>query len=307
MGHKNKESIIRQVDNRLTAALAIGESRYQGKRDGTAKGKIYSWGTINTYRAQCCRFARWARSERGCRTLEDARPVAGDYLEREIARGLSPYTIRTEAAALAKLYGCTSDDFGVEMPQRSRARITRSREAVERDKGFSPVRNSALVDVAECTGLRRAELACLTGDKLISHGDGTYSVLVDRGTKGGRVRVAPVVGPPDQVRRVVDLMQAAGSGKVFHRINSHADIHHMRAVYASRVYARALEGKSSASIGRNAVRGPGAGREGHQSGVYCCRKDRRGVWLDREAMRITSEALGHSRINLIAEHYLYTL
>ena len=306
MGHKNKESIIRQVDTRLTAALAIGESRYQGKRDGTAKGKIYSWGTINTYRAQCCRFAKWARSERGCRTLDEARAMAGEYLEREIARGLSPYTIRTEAAALAKLYGCTSDDFGVAMPRRARAGIVRSRGTAERDRGFSSSRNAALVDVAECTGLRRAELACLTGDKLISHGDGTYSVLVDRGTKGGRVRVAPVVGPPDQVRRVVDLMQAAGSGKLFRRIHSHADVHHMRAVYASRVYARALEGKS-ASIGRNAVRGPGAGREGHQSGVYCCRKDRRGVWLDREAMRITSEALGHSRINVIAEHYLYTL
>ena len=306
MGHKNKESIIRQVDTRLTAALAIGESRYQGKRDGTAKGKIYSWGTINTYRSQCCRFVRWARSERGCRTLEEARATVEEYLEREISRGLSPYTIRTAAAALAKLYGCTSNDFGVEMPRRARAGITRSRGAAERDKGFSPVRNSALVDVAECTGLRRAELACLTGDKLISHGDGTYSVLVDRGAKGGRVRVAPVVGPPDQVRRVVDLMQEAGNSKVFTRINSHADVHHMRAVYASRVYAGALESKST-SISGNAGRGPGAGREGHQSGVYCCRKDRRGVWLDREAMRITSEALGHSRINVIAEHYLYTL
>ena len=306
MGHKNKESIIRQVDNRLTAALAIGESRYQGKRDGTAKGKIYSWGTIKTYRAQCCRFAKWARSERGCRTLDEARAMAGEYLEREIARGLSPYTIRTEAAALAKLYGCTSDDFGVAMPRRARAGIVRSRGTAERDRGFSSSRNAALVDVAECTGLRRAELACLTGDKLINNGDGTYSVLVDRGTKGGRVRVAPVVGPPDQVRRVVDLMQAARGGKIFRRIHSHADVHHMRAVYASRVYARAMEGKST-SISGNTGRGPGAGREGHQSGVYYCRKDRRGVWLDREAMRITSEALGHSRINVIAEHYLYTL
>ena len=37
---------------------------------------------------------------------------------------------------------------------------------------------------------------------------------------------------------------------------------------------------------------------------YVCRRDCAGIVLDKRAMRIASEALGHSRINVIAGHYL---
>lgn len=39
MGHKNKESY-----NRM---LAIGQSRHTAKANGTAKDKIFSWGTYH--------------------------------------------------------------------------------------------------------------------------------------------------------------------------------------------------------------------------------------------------------------------
>ena len=38
--------------------------------------------------------------------------------------------------------------------------------------------------------------------------------------------------------------------------------------------------------------------------VYYCRKDKKGLWYDKEAIKITSKALGHNRISVIAEHYL---
>ena len=37
---------------------------------------------------------------------------------------------------------------------------------------------------------------------------------------------------------------------------------------------------------------------------YYCRGDRKGEVFDRAAMRITSNALGHGRIGVIAGHYL---
>ena len=37
---------------------------------------------------------------------------------------------------------------------------------------------------------------------------------------------------------------------------------------------------------------------------YVCRRDCAGIVLDKCAMRIASEALGHSRINVITEYYL---
>lgn len=37
---------------------------------------------------------------------------------------------------------------------------------------------------------------------------------------------------------------------------------------------------------------------------YYCKKDKKGIWYDKEAMKITSRALGHNRISVIAGHYL---
>lgn len=42
MGHKNKKSLIRQVQERLDSMLAIGESKYIDKKYDLTKGKIYS-------------------------------------------------------------------------------------------------------------------------------------------------------------------------------------------------------------------------------------------------------------------------
>ena len=301
MGHKNKKSIVKQMEEAYTDMLAIGESRYCGKRSGVAFGKIYSWGTYQTYLSNGGRFVLWARQNHGCKTLDQARAYVGEYLETLQDRGLSPYSVKTAAAAMGKLYGCTINDFGVDFEVRTRAGITRSRGEAVRDKGFSMEANKTLVTFAACSGLRRSELACLTGDKLRDLGGGRIGILVDRGSKGGRVRVAPLVGPAEDVALVVRTMQAAGTGKVFHRINSHADIHSFRAVYASRVYAAAVqEGKSTGGAGKRSQ-----GHSGRSEGVYQCRKDMAGHSFDKAAMRATSEALGHSRIDVIAGHYLY--
>ena len=77
--------------------------------------------------------------------------------------------------------------------------------------------------------------------------------------------------------------------------------------YAARVYADAVSRRGEGSYT------PGAGKRsegrsgGYERGRYCCMKDRAGVWYDREAMREASRALGHSRIDVIAGHYLHTL
>ena len=96
------------------------------------------------------------------------------------------------------------------------------------------------------------------------------------------------MGEPERVRRALEIISRAGSEKVFDRINSHADIHSYRAQYATDVYswyARPI-------------------KEIPPTERYICRRDCAGIVLDKRAMWIASEALGHSRINVIAGHYL---
>jgi len=194
--------------------------------------------------------------------------------------GLSPYTQKLDAAALAKMYGCSSQDF-IKTETRRRAAIVRSRGEKIRDKHFSEKRNQEFVDFCRATGLRRAEMKSLRGDQLVYDED-TKSYFLDVVGKGGRRRLAPILSN-EAVQRV-----KGADGLVWDKIPNGADIHAYRADYCISVYnkhARPLD-----SI-------PKKNR-------YCCRSDLKGVWYDKNAMAIASQALGHNRISVIAAHYI---
>ena len=294
MGHKNKLSLVGQIKATLDDQLAIGRSKHQDKLSGEGtQGKIYSWETYRSYMKHANYFAAYCKEKHRCKTLEQCRPYVNEWLDSR--SNLSPYTVKLEAAALAKVYGCSTADFA---PTKARKRqdITRSRGEAKRDYGFSLEKNSDIIEFCRSTGARRSELTYLTGDALVEH-DGLYYIHFTKATKGGRERLSPITGDVDLVVR---LMNEAGSERVFAKIPSHMDVHGYRAEYATRIYqqhARPIE-----QIPYDRIN-PKTGRR-YQSDVYYCRGDRAGTKLDKVAMKITSEALGHSRISVIAGHYL---
>ena len=98
--------MVRQVQNKFQRMLSIGESKHAAKADGTLQDGIFSWGTYRTYQKHCCYFARWAKSEHGCKTIESAREYVPEWIQHRIDIGLSPYTVKMEVSALAKEPGC---------------------------------------------------------------------------------------------------------------------------------------------------------------------------------------------------------
>ena len=281
MSRKKRESLQHQVKRALDDRLRIGESKYLAKLTGTAGGGIYSWSTYKSYLKHGIYFAKWARSEHGCRSLNEARKYAGEWIQSRIDKGLSAWTIKLEVAALNKLYG--GDLCITKTPSRHRSEITRSRGPAVRE-----TRNQEFIEFCRATGLRRSEVACLTGDKLIRNQDGTFSIKVEVGTKGGRTRTAPVIGR--YADQVASRMLQAGSGKVWPKVPSHCDVHGYRGQYAASLYHQIARPLAVAK------------RDG---GVYWCRRDRAGVGYDRRALKVVSEALGHSRVSVVAGHYLY--
>lgn len=284
MSHKNKKSLIKQVTDILLSKLAVGESKHVDKLTGETQDKIYSYGTLKSYIKQCSAFVKYCKKLHKCKTVKECRIYVDEYLQREIDRGLSPYTIKLKSAAIAKLYGVRTLDF-IPTPPRKRANITRSRKECVRDKHFSEKNNADLVAFCKGTGLRRRELAALTGDKLILQ-KGKYYILVTNG-KGGKRRAVPIIDNEDVI---VPMMRAAGRKKVFKSIPGAADIHGYRAEYATNFY-----NKIARPINHLAY-----------EQIYFCRRDRVGVAFDRKAMLVVSIALGHNRINVIAGHYLFT-
>jgi hypothetical protein len=123
--------------------------------------------------------------------------------------------------------------------------------------------------------------------------------LHHRKDKGGRERYSPIIG--DHKQQIVDRMKAtAPDEKVWQHVPGNADIHGYRGEYATaiyKLYARPIEEIPYDRTNK------GTGKR-FQSGVYTCRKDESGKKLDKEAMMKASKALGHNRLEVVANNYI---
>ena len=324
MGHKSKKSLICQVAENLKSKLAIGESKHNDKINGIdSRNKIYSFGTYNAYLQQSVQFVKWCKTKHKCKTLDECKQYADEYLKLNIDKGMSPYTLKLQVAALCKLYSCSSTDF-IPTPARKRKNITRSRNT--NIKCTTDFERFCL-----CTGLRRREITALRGTSLIEE-NGQYYIAVHNG-KGGRRRIAEIVGTEEEIEFVVNKMKKAEDQKVFSKI-PYTDIHAMRAVYASRIYNKYARQKSefrnerlimyhnrviktytskNINIKNNLEYydySPQTGytlKPGYKDvrTAYYCRQDKKHICYDRLALLKCSQNLGHNRASVVADHYLW--
>ena len=135
-----------------------GSKRSFDKTTGDTKDKIYSEQTYRTYRKQFGYFVDWVgKTHPESVTLEDTHKFANEYLQHLIDREISPYTIATVKAAMAKIFGVSSSSF-MKTPERSRSGIKRSRYDVASDRHISEATESRLARFTSATGLRRSEM-----------------------------------------------------------------------------------------------------------------------------------------------------
>lgn len=339
MGRSEKyyRNLQQQAYDKLTKMLHNGEgtSKKAAMEDGTAKDKIFSYNTYKTYKQQSYAFTRYIEKEHPeCRNLKQARPYVREYLQKSVDEGKSAWTVQTQAKALGKLYGITPDSKDYfEPPVRHREDITRSRGEAVRDRHFSEKNNDELVRFCKGVGARREGMTKMTGkdlmtreqiDKHVSRLEKTASEreltekertqlnickdaqrfngcthYVYLKEKGGRERISPIVGPDKD--RIVERFQNTGRDeKVWQHVSTNADIHGYRGEYATRIYrmyARDIDELRATHATFNYQ-----GKE--VSALYICRKDERGKVLDKQAMEMASKALGHNRLEVVANNYI---
>lgn len=339
--HKINKSLKQQVKERLDAKLAIGKSKYAAKLNGTYLEYIFSWDTYRSYMRHCCYFVSWVKQQptdpllgHKPRTLKECRIFAERWIQHNIDRGQSAYTIKLELSALAKLYGCKTTDFDITTPERKRCNITRSRGESTADKHFSLENNKELITFCKCTGLRRAELSQIRGTDLVEH-ESMLCLDVKRGTKGGRLRISPVIGSSEEIATVKRICADAGEKKIFPKPSKNADIHSYRAEYATRIYNHYKrdfqEFKNERLIVfKNKIVDSYISKGGKKlthlfpelytvsdgtlrmlpgyrdvSSAYYFRSDLKGMCCDRKALFEVSRALGHNREVVVADHYVH--
>lgn len=287
-----KNTIKDEIYNRLSKLFKAGNGRSRNvdKRNGVDREYIYSSKTYKTYHNECKRFAVWCRKTHPeVRHLKECKKYVNEYLTYQISSGKSPWTLTTQKAALTKLYGVDYASF-IATPPRERSKIKRSRNPVSRDKNISANTEKFLSTITSATGLRRNELCKITGDALRYDSSGRPFLHITRGTKGGKIRDAVIIGAtPEETEYIVGLFKSAGKMKLLPKVSSAYDNHRYRAEYAKRLYQR---------FARNIDDIPKKER------IYL-RKDRKGEILDRSCLMYISSCLGHNRIDVLYSNYLY--
>lgn len=293
-------SIVYQVERILKDKMAFGESKHEAKKYHAETENIFTFNTAKAYLDSCIKFVTYCRQNYGCRTVPDCEKYVKRYLREVRQKNGKPYSahsLASKASAIAKMYGTKK----VKTDKRNRSDITRSRKPVEQDRHYNPENHKETEAFLRSTGLRRNEAEHITGTQLVKFHGVYYVHIVGNQAKGGRERYARVIGNVDLVIR---MMNAAGTDKVFGRLPSAMDVHSIRAKYAADMYrmlARDLDTCKKDKFfdsNRNKL---------CADSVYWCRKDLSGVWFDKKAMLIVSRSLGHNRISVIAENYLYSI
>lgn len=261
--------------------------------DSEKQQSIYSSTTRDTYIQQSSRFVDYLKSQNlRAATVEDARQYVPNWLESQIAEGKSAWTVKTQAAAMAKAYGCKSTDFDVDLPVRSCADIKRGRHETNYDKHFNEENHSDLAAFCRSTGLRRIGVEGLTGQMIREDGKGNYVIdLPGPLAKGGRPRsILVYYKDPEVLEKAKQVIEKhiGSSEKIFGPVTKAADIHSYRAEYAKSLYDKYARDTDELATKEK----------------YICRGSNAGKVYDRAALDKVTQGLGHNRLDVTVSNYL---
>ncbi|MCH5301119.1 MAG: hypothetical protein J1E56_07360 [Ruminococcus sp.] len=310
-----RNTLQKQVDHALMSKAHIGESRHAAKQElrdnylqkgekmpfGTPVEGIHSIQTFKDYQKIGERFVNWCISQQNVGKythLSKVKELAPQFLREGEQQGKSLYTLKTERAALGKIFGETIP-YKFEK-QRTTKEITRSRGQKVRDRNFSEEKNFNLVMMAKATGARRSDLAAMSAKDFYHDSYGNLWVHIAQ-SKGGRDREAPVL--PYYQGSVENFIKTRENEPLlFDKIHNAADIHSYRREYAQDLYDIVTHDPETADQYR-AVYGPR--NEPKAKGEYYYSHDKEAPFAGRrDDISIVSQALGHNRLDVSVNHYL---
>ena len=237
MGKKNKVSVPRQKKRgSLTYQIKHLELARKEKKNAPMLKK-----TENQYKKHALKYAEWAKSIYGCKTLDDCRAHIQDYADFLVASGKTASTTHTYLASICRVFDIPLSD--IKKPIRIVAENTRSRgrKAVDERKDAGREVSPRLYDFASIVGIRRNEYRHLGPDDLAWDDFGNPCILVRKGKGGKRQmqRILPEEG--ETVKAVFD--HPADEQHLFSKaeLTNKIDLHHLRALRAQRMYKYYLE------------------------------------------------------------------
>lgn len=195
--------------------------------------------TAKTYRQNIGYFGNYCKDVAGIRYLdrlsdpEKTLQAYADYLEQH---GYSPSTIHTRLSGPCRALRIPLGS--INKPKRHVGLNTRSRrfcgDIKQGDREIINSKYSRLALFQQAVGIRRAELAALTGQDYVQDKSGAWCVYVRKG-KGGKSQLQRIL--PDDVDFVKSYFDGS-SACIFSvdEMSNHIDLHGMRADHAKDCY-----------------------------------------------------------------------
>lgn len=238
---------------------------------------------------------------------------AREYIQLHIDAGYSASTIKTYAAALAKLFRCSLRDIHESLPARRSSEFSRSRKYCEAkySKDVEKYKDAygPIVEICRCTGVRELELEHLYPECFMEDAGGDLYVHLDgkrQKAKGGKTRDVVII--PANQARMREILETLEPGKLICPVApSHLDIHGIRSMYATDYYDSIARDicdipKSERIPLKNAKKDNKRGTVRYDApGVYRRRDGRK---FDRRALLEVSRSLGHGREDVVVASYL---
>lgn len=307
-----KKSLMKQINNKYNSLGRYGVSKYQVKND-IAKEEptksrfeiktpyIHSRETMATYKSVGDRFSKYLIEKENFKKYDNLEKItvehAKQYLEyRRDYDCVSPFTLKMERSALSKLI---DDKIEVDLPQREREDIFRSRNDVDNDKHFSLKNNHDLIVLAKACGFRRSDLENARLSDFKEKGGHLY-VEIEK-SKGGRNRIAPVLPKYEkEVRNIIKERENLGKDKLVDKVHSKMDVHSYRREYAKDLYILV---KENHELQKEYQKQYKERVEDVKSNMYHSRGEIHFHGL-RDDIYIVTQALGHNRLDVTVNHYL---
>lgn len=296
----HRKSLIKEVMDRLDACMALEQSRGKAKEEARAAhqktwafttGKIHSYKTRAVYQEHALNFTHWVRECYGIKRIEELderlRALTAAFLQAKMEEGKSASTLLTIRSALRMVFADHTLMQEVQLPRRTRETITRSRGPKAHDQDFNPMNWPTLITFLQATGLRRDELKMLRARDIVDQETDPVSPLYGQTVvhvwngKGGKARTVPVLAGYEHA--VLQMKEGlVDEDLVFPRIPRHLDVHAYRRDFAQALYLSQAPGRELPSATGRLT--PGS--------------------YDVAAVKYVSNALGHSRLDVVLRHYL---
>lgn len=212
--------------------------KYTLKKNALAR--ITNTVTVVQYKRHIDRFATWAKETHRIRLASDVLDscaLAQEYADYLCSSGYTPDTIHSYMAPVVKGLGLSLSD--VQKPKRTASAIKKTRQEKENKQGqreMADSENARLVEAEKIIGVRRAELAKLTGECLVRDYAGNLCVLVRKG-KGGKRQLQRIL--PKNIHFIQQLFDGIGQKqKVFTKteLNNKIPLHTLRRTHAQEAY-----------------------------------------------------------------------